>query len=164
MTKYLIVCSLVLSTFYSQAQTAVFRSIEKHYEQAYIAFLYPSTLRALNLSRNEDLDKLVEGIEEAAYVRIEKPANFVPASLFAAMITDLGSAGFIELMSMQGPNQKFAIMSLGEDNPKAFVILMEDAESLSILDIQGAIELSLLTKIDQLDITSFQDILKQNDK
>ena len=145
-------------------QTDAFRFLQEKYPDAKNVFLYQSTLRALNLENNEDYNKLVADVDKVSILILgdvmgelegntteeekEKHEQIeVDRTDFSDVIGMLKEEQFVEVMSMESKGQKSAIYNEDSNDPEKFVIVVSNENGLTIADLKGSIDISLLFKL-----------------
>jgi len=123
-------------------------------------YLYPSTLRMINIDRNEEYDKMIREVEKARFFRLDS-GQFLSEDV-STLIIDLQENGFEEVMSVQDKNQDIRVMALESKIPEIVVVSKKDKE-LMLLEINGMINIAKIPKLIQtFSQNSFLDILDLN--
>ena len=167
MKKLLLAAFLLVSTMaFSQS-----KSVEK-YRQAnepdLTLFFYKNTLKMyarISLKLDEmgeevpDLTKMIEGIEKVKFF------NYVPGSAsfskaaFKQLTKEVEAENYESIMNTRSNGSSLNIlMKERRGEPEGFVVFVESADGYSILDIDGAPDLSNLMQFSQIltsDMESF---------
>lgn len=146
------------------AQSKATRNLQESVENERSLYLYESTLRALNADNNAELAKLIEGVEKVTVVMINKSEDEKPVSHFKTLVKDLESEGYEEMMTVNGPESRFGWYVVNGNDPESFVAVMEEAGQFFLFDLQGKLDLSLITSLEKADMSQFLKLLDKDDK
>lgn len=145
------------------AQTKATRKIQEKYEENTSLYFYQSTLRAINKDNNEDLDKLIRGVEKITFVNLKADSaseNLLDNGEFESFVSDLKAEGYTEMAAMNSPESSFAWYAVEDEGPESFVAIMADNTSLSIIDLIGKVDISLIYSLEAADMEVLGGILE----
>lgn len=146
------------------AQSKATRALQTNYESANSLYFYQSTLRALNTENNADLAKLIAGVEKITVVIIGNEEAKLQPGQFNAYVKALQTEGYEEMMSVNSQETRFGWYVVNGDDPESFVAVMEEAGSLTLFDLKGKLDLSLITSLEKADMGQFMKLLDQSEK
>ena len=143
-TYYFLLILLVFAVNHLHAQSATTQELHKKHDDAFYLYFYKNTLRMINQDDNEEFAKLIDNIEKMKFLRLEKKEHVDLKSL----ISQYREEAFEELMSIREEGNDIKIL-IKEKNKVTLglVMLISDAEALSILDIKGSVPLNQLTSL-----------------
>lgn len=141
-----------VSTFAQSETTKAFA--EKH-DDAFTLFFYNNTLKMLNQENNEEFEALIKDIDKMKFIRVNKKENKLTDTDFKKMVDEYHDEDFEDLMTMSHEGMNINVYIQEEDGvTTGLVLLMNDSESFSILDIKGKVPLNKLANL----ISKVQDI------
>lgn len=149
--KTLLIATLTLllsMPVFAQSKT-VSQFVKKH-EPSASFYLYPSTLRMINRENNPDYERLVRHIEKVSFLTYQKGAKSAETNQVNKLQKQLADEQYQELMSFNDAGNQVYFYARG-DKPEAYVSLVDNDESLMLLDMQGAPHLPSLMKLVQSD-------------
>ncbi|WKN40959.1 DUF4252 domain-containing protein [Tunicatimonas pelagia] len=147
------ICSLS-----SLAQSRTVDQFLKEYQPSQKLFLYPSTLRMVNLEKNPDFYALVHDIDKLRVLLYNKNENGFSGQTIRTLSREVAEEDYQELMTFQADGQNVHLYSLGDDDtPEGVVGLVETDDTLILTDLEGFIDLPALLKLFQGDF-NFEDI------
>ena len=111
---------------------------------------YPSTLRMVNLAKNEEFNQLVKEVEKGRYYKVNKKEDTQQA--IHTLMQDLQEEGYEEIMSVTGNANDVAVYTLERQNP-VMVVIAEREEDYAIIQVEGMINIVQIPKL----INSFND-------
>ncbi|HYC86087.1 MAG TPA: DUF4252 domain-containing protein [Chryseosolibacter sp.] len=126
------------------AQSETTEALNKKYDsQAF--FFYHNTLRMMNQEEDPAFDELIKDIEKIKFLLIRKNNGDLD---YKKVVNGYKTEKFEEAMSSRHQGKSFDVF-LKEKNNKttAMLVLVNDAETLMVLDIVGAIALDQVTKL-----------------
>ena len=146
--KQLIICFLALVPIASMAQSKTTQKFHEEHEDAFTLFFYNNTLQMLNMDDNEEFNELIKDIDKMKFLRVDKKERDLTKVDFDDLVAQYHDDDFEDLMTMrqEGMNINVYIKEKGGVTT-GLVLLMDDDESLSILDIKGAVPLNKLAKL-----------------
>jgi|GEM_PF-807681 len=121
-------------------------------------FLYPSTLRMVNIEKHPDFYALVHDIDKLRVLMYDKGENSFSQQTIRTLSQGVEQENYQELMTFQADGQNVHLYSLGdEDTPEGVVGLIETDDTIILTDLEGFIDLPALLKLFQGDF-NFEDI------
>lgn len=115
--------------------------------------LYPSTLRMINLQKNEEYNKLVSGIHK---VLIYQLGMKDPNDKLIGLLDDYESLGFEEYARVYGGSQNMALMGKGSLGADQYIGFVGQGKDLFAFYLKGDIKWekipSLLTQLQSNDL------------
>jgi len=121
-------------------------------------FLYPSTLRMVNLERNPDFYALVREVDKLRVLLYDKNENGFSRQTIRTLSQEVEAEEYEELMTFQTKEQRVHLYSLGEDDtPEGVVGLVETDDTIILTDLEGFVNLPALLNLFQGDF-NFEDI------
>lgn len=161
MMKFIILFGFLfcLVSYQGIAQSETTDQFHKEHEDAFTLFFYKNTLRMLNMQDNKEFEELIQDIDKMKFLRIEKNSTSFTREKYNSLVTQYQEEAFEDLMDMRSQGANLNVFIKEKDKvTTGLVILMEDEENFSILDIKGAVPLSriaeLVSKLQSAD--SFQ--------
>ena len=150
-TMRLIIFLIIFSTLFfsgchQKDSITTFR--ENHPIDLVLAF-YPSTLRMVNLAKNEDYNQLIKDVEKGRYFKVNK--EHVTRQAIDTLARGLLEEGYEEVMTVKG-NDNMAVFAL-EHQPPVMTIIAETEEAYIIVQVEGMIRIAQLPKL----LNSFND-------
>jgi hypothetical protein len=138
---------MLAGTSWASAQSPVTEALYKKHSDALTLFFYNNTLRMLNQTNDKDFDALIEDIEKMRFLMIKKTNGFATGD-YTKLVTDYKSEQFEEMMSSRYQGKNFDVF-IKEKNgvTKGMLVLVNDAESLFVLDIVGRIAMDKITSL-----------------
>jgi len=147
------ICSLS-----SLAQSRTVDKFLKDYQPSQKFFLYPSTLRMINVEKHPDFYALVRDIDKLRVLTYDKNKNGFSRQTIRALSQEVAQEDYQELMTFQADGQNVHLYSLGDDDtPEGVVGLVETDDTIILTDLEGFIDLPALLKLFQGDF-NFEDI------
>lgn len=146
--KKIIILTLLVAPLFANGQSKTTKSLEEKYENAFGLFFYNNTLNMLNQTDDEEFAELIKDIDKMKFLRISRKENKITQDQITEMIADYQDEDFEDLMTMrhEGMNVQVYI----QENDKVttgLVFIMTDDESLSILDVKGAVPMNQLANL-----------------
>ena len=141
-------CCLLLISGLSKAQSATTEALHKSHADALTLFFYNNTLRMLNQQEDREFDELIKDIEKMRFLMIKKSESGFGGNDYKKLISEYKAEAFEEIMTSRHDGKNFDVY-LKEKNGKTngMLVLVNDAESLYVLDILGSIALDKVTKL-----------------
>ncbi|GEM_PF-3246153 len=147
--KNLIILLFALLIFGCDTRDSITRfSEDNHMDREY--YVYPSTLRMINLEQNEDFNELIEDLVKGRYFSIEKKAE--SKELIDGLRADLVEEGFEEVMTFHNSKADAGVYILDARAPRIAAIIELENE-YNVIDVEGMLN---VTKIPQL-LENFDD-------
>lgn len=135
------VCTLT----YGQSKTT--EALQKSNPGSLALFFYQNTLRMINQTADPAFDELIKDIEKMKFLMIDKGNKF-DASSYKKLVGDYKTEAFEEIMTARFQGKNFDIFLKGtEKKTDAMLVLVNDTESLYVLDIKGFINVNKVTEL-----------------
>lgn len=157
---FLLVSFIAISGIAS-AQSKTTEALAKKHSDALSLFFYNNTLRMLNQSNDPNFDELIKDIEKMKFLMIKKDEKNFNTSGYKALVGEYKAEAFEEIMTSRFEGKNFDIFLKEKDGKtRGMLVLVNDTESLYVLDILGSINVNKVTDLySTLDKSS--DIGKQ---
>lgn len=158
------VFSLLSIKGYSQS-TTVRRTIDQ-VSRWKVYFLYPSTIRMINVDQNPEFYDLISEIENIKVIKLtqEEMKKYKVDSL--EISNQLKSESFQEIMSLHTNQRKIRMLGKYEQiaNPTIVALVMQGEEGFLFIEIVGEIDLAAAVKLLQkgYDFTGWDSIMELN--
>jgi hypothetical protein len=147
--------TLVLAFTCSVASLAQSRTVDRFMEAhrpSQKFFLYPSTLRMVNLEKNPDFYAVVREIDKLRVLMYDKAETGFSAQTVHTLSKEVQAEEYEELMTFQTKEQRVHLYSLGEDDtPEGVVGLVETDDTIILTDLEGFVNLPALLQLFQSD-------------
>lgn len=131
-------------------------SMDNEMEQEY--YIYPSTLRMINVEENEDFNQMVEDFRKGQLFVIK--INEENDKLVEKLRKDISKEGYEEAMSFDSPSQQALVYVLDEKVPKMAAIMQSDS-LYRIFQVEGLINIAKLPKVMQsFDSDDYLNVLE----
>ncbi|WP_139793730.1 hypothetical protein [Reichenbachiella faecimaris] len=141
----LLTLGLLFGTHLSFGQTSLITDLKKDRLTELSLYFYPSTLRMVNLDKNEEFNRLIQDIEKLIFYKMNgKFENIDLYNLVGQLQTE---ESFEEYVVIDGPTKKFYL--LGREKPTETVGLALMNEEHYVFDIAGSLELKEIPKLYQ---------------
>jgi hypothetical protein len=138
----------ILSPLLAVSQSKTTEALEKQHSDALALFFYNNTLRMLNQTEDKAFDELIKDIEKMKFLMIKKQSDNFGANGYKKLIGDYKSEAYEEIMTSRFDGKNFDIFLKEKDGKtKGMLVLVNDEESLFVLDIIGSIALNNVTKL-----------------
>jgi hypothetical protein len=161
MFKLQLVVLLSIPYFAFSQNSAVTAFTEKH-DTALTLYFYPSTLRMINLERNQEFDEMIRHVKKARFFRMD--SGSVTKEDLQILITKLSEDGFEEMMMIKNQEMDLSIWGLDQRIPETIVISKNDHEVM-LLEVEGMINVAKIPKImDSFNENAFLNVLDLNGK
>lgn len=157
---FLLVSFIAISGIAS-AQSKTTEALAKKHSDALSLFFYNNTLRMLNQSNDPNFDELIKDIEKMKFLMIKKDEKNFNTSGYKSLVGEYKAEAFEEIMTSRFEGKNFDIFLKEKDGKtRGMLVLVNDTESLYVLDILGSINVNKVTDLySTLDKSS--DIGKQ---
>ncbi|QSE96083.1 DUF4252 domain-containing protein [Fulvivirga lutea] len=131
---------------FSQSKTT--KAFHDDHEDAFVLFFYSNTLKMLNQDDNPEFEELIKDIDKMKFIRVDKAAENVDKDDYKELVASYYDEDFEDLMTMRHEGMNVNAYIQEEDGvTTGIVLLMQDNESLSILDIKGSVAISKLATL-----------------
>lgn len=144
----MIVVAVIGLAMTAHAQSKTTEALAKKHTDALSLFFYNNTLRMLNQSNDPNFDELIKDIEKMKFLLIKKDEKSFNSAGYKQLVGDYKSEEFEEIMTSRFEGKNFDIF-LKEKNgkTKGMLVLVNDKESLYVLDILGSININKVTDL-----------------
>src|SRR5690606_29516503 len=137
----------------AEAQSSTTKALHKKHSDALALFFYNNTLRMINQSEDREFDELIKDIEKMRFLLIQKAKTGFDDAAYTKLLSDYRTEKFEEILTSRHNGKHFNVL-IRENNGKTagMLVLINDTESLYVLDILGRIALDKITSLyDKLD-------------
>ncbi len=139
---------MAMLPFAVYGQTKTTQAFHKANEDAFVLFFYSNTLKMLNQDDNPEFDELIKGIDKMKFIRVDNQTKNLDKETYKELVEDYKDEDFEDLMTMRHEGMNInAYIQERSGVTTGIVLLMQDNESLSILDIKGEVPISKLTSL-----------------
>jgi hypothetical protein len=146
--RSLITVEIIALTISANAQSKTTEALAKKHSDALSLFFYNNTLRMLNQNNDPNFDELIKDIEKMKFLLIKKDENNFNSAGYKQLVGEYKADAFEEIMTSRYQGKNFDIF-LKEKNGKTqgMLVLVNDQESLYVLDILGSININKVTDL-----------------
>ena len=146
--RLVLILLTITSTGTVWAQSKTTEALAKKHSDALSLFFYNNTLRMLNQTNDPNFDELIKDIEKMKFLMIRKDEkNFGPNG-YKSIVGDYKSEAFEEIMTSRFEGKNFDVFLKEKDGKtKGMLVLVNDKESLYVLDILGSININKVTDL-----------------
>ncbi|MCG8384337.1 MAG: DUF4252 domain-containing protein [Cytophagales bacterium] len=131
---------------YTQSKTT--QQFHEEHESAFVLFFYNNTLKMLNMEDNAEFDELIKDIDKMKFIRVDKKDRGIDKNKFQQLVNQYHREDFEDLMTMRQEGMNINVYIKEKKGiTSGLVLLMDDDESLSILDIKGNVPLNKLANL-----------------
>jgi hypothetical protein len=118
-------------------------------------FFYSSTLKMLNTDNNPDLADLLQDIEEIRVLNYEKSKQAFNREDIKKLTEEMTAEGYVNLMQMNEQGSRIMLYSREKRGKTVgFVALVDNSESLILIDLIGSIDVKKFLDLKQrLDVS-----------
>jgi hypothetical protein len=150
--KKLVVLLAFLMPLLASAQSRTTQAFHKDHEDAFVLFFYSNTLKMLNQTDDPEFAEMIKQIEKMKFVRVNRKDDGFDKEDYTDLVEDYKGEDFEDLMTMRHEGMNVNAYIQEKDGvTTGIVMLMQDDESVSVLDIKGSIPLnkigSILSKV-----------------
>lgn len=139
---------LVLGSLEGMAQSKTTNALSDKYENVFTLFFYQNTLQMINQTDNEEFAALIENIEKMKFLRIGKEVHKFTEEDYTRLVSSYRNEAFEDLMTMRHEGMDINVFIKERRGiTEGLVVLMEDGESISVLDIKGSVPLNQIAKL-----------------
>jgi hypothetical protein len=148
MRNLIIALLLIGSSSLSFGQSETIQKLHKVYDDAFVMFFYKNTLNMLNMQDNKEFQALIDGIDKMKLLRINKAENDFTKDQYKQLVKDYRSEDFEELMTVRQQEMNInAYIKESGGTTKGIVVLLNEAENLTVLDIKGSVPLDKIGEL-----------------
>lgn len=159
--RILLFASIFACSGIASAQSKTTEALAKKHSDALSLFFYNNTLRMLNQSNDPNFDELIKDIEKMKFLMIKKDEKNFNSAGYKSLVGEYKADAFEEIMTSRFEGKNFDIFLKEKDGKtKGMLVLVNDKESLYVLDILGSINVNKVTDL-YSTIDKSSDIGKQ---
>ncbi len=144
MYKSIIILSILISPIILKAQSKIIEQFKKNELTELSLFFTPSTLRMVNLQRNEEFDEMVKDIKKMSFLKLDKSKFDLQQFMNTVMALQQQEA-MEEYIVVDGEEQKLYL--LGKESPMTTVAMAYFQGDYYAVDIAGSISIANLPKL-----------------
>jgi len=124
-------------------------------------YLYPSVLRALNLTQSEEFNRLIEDISYIRVLRIDSTFIEKNKDLKPGSESKLKDEGFKYLGALQDNKGGTKTLYVKEEDSiiKEFLVFVKNQNSLLIVEVVGNINIKHLSDLAKIDYEGFNEFV-----
>lgn len=146
--KKLLILTMILAPLMAVGQSKTTKSLEEKYQDAFGLFFYNNTLHMLNQTDDEEFAELIKDIDKMKFLRINRTENKISQEQITTLIADYKAEDFEDLMTMRHEGMNVQVYIQEDDKvTTGLVFIMTDEESLSVLDVKGAVPMNQLANL-----------------
>jgi hypothetical protein len=146
--RSLITVAVLAFTISANAQSKTTEALAKKHSDALSLFFYNNTLRMLNQTNDPNFDELIKDIEKMKFLLINKGDKDFNSAAYKQLVGEYKSEAFEEIMTSRYEGKNFDIFLKEKDGKtKGMLVLVNDKESLYVLDILGSININKVTDL-----------------
>lgn len=143
-----LILPLLLISFWGYSQSRTTQDFHDDHENAFVLFFYSNTLKMLNQDNNAEFEELIKDIDKMKFLRVNKAAEGLDDGDFKGLKEDYYDDDFEDLMTMRHEGMNVNVYIKEDDGvTEGIVMLMQDDESISILDIKGAVPIGKMANL-----------------
>ena len=148
--KYLLTLVLLFNLTTLLAQSNAVATFREQHPTSQDFYLYPSTLRMVNLDKNPDAYQLVNDVEKLQILLFDRDSVERPALL--QLQRSIQSEAYEELISFREKDSQITVYARG-DSPQldGVVGVVDNQQTLALFDMAGFIDLPSLMNLAQSD-------------
>jgi hypothetical protein len=147
-SKILLLVSFIAISGIVSAQSKTTEALAKKHTDALSLYFYNNTLRMLNQSNDPNFDELIKDIEKMKFLMIKKDEKNFNSTGYKALVGEYKAEAFEEIMTSRFEGKNFDVFLKEKDGKtKGMLVLVNDKESLYVLDILGSINVSKVTDL-----------------
>ena len=146
--KYFLILPLLCALTPLRAQSRTVADFREQHATRQDFFLYPSTLRMVNLEKNPDLYQLVHDVEKLQILLFDRPS--VDRSAVQQLREGIRGEAYDELISFRQKGSQITVYARS-DSPQleGVVGLVDNRETLVLIDLEGFVDLPALMNLMQ---------------
>ena len=130
------------------AQSKTTEALAKKHSDALSLFFYNNTLRMLNQTNDPNFDEIIKDIEKMKFLLIKKDEKNFNTAGYKQLISEYKAEAFEEIMTSRFEGKNFDVFLKEKDGKtKGMLVLVNDTESLYVLDILGSINVTKVTDL-----------------
>jgi hypothetical protein len=134
--------------FLGHSQSKTTQEFHKQHEDAFVLFFYQNTLKMLNQDDNAEFAEIIKDIDKMKFVRVDLKASGFGKEEYSKLVEKYHDEYFEDLMTMRHEGMNVNAYIQEDDGiTTGIVMLMQDEENVSVLDIKGAVPINKLVSI-----------------
>lgn len=146
--KSFVLSAILFVPLITLGQSKTTEALAKKHTDALSLFFYNNTLRMLNQGEDKGFDDLIKDIEKMKFLMIKKEADKFGAGGYKNLVSEYKAEAYEEIMTSRFDGKNFDIFLQEKDGKtKGMLVLVNDEQSLYVLDIIGSIALNNVTKL-----------------
>ncbi len=146
--KYLLTFVLLLNLTSLRAQSSTVADFRAQHATRQDFFLYPSTLRMVNLDKNPDLYQLVHDVEKLQILLFDRPS--VDRSAVQQLRQGIRGENYDELISFRQKGSQVTVYAQGDSPTLDGVVgVVDNQQTLALIDLEGFVDLPALMRLMQ---------------
>jgi len=155
--KYSLLIVFLFQSLISLAQNSVVTDFKESHSTALSLYFYPSTLRMVNLERNEEFDEMIREVKKARFFKMDSAA--VSNDDLKQLSSELTEDGFEEIMFLKNREMDIRVWGLEKRIPET-IIISKSGYEVMLLEVNGMINVAKIPKImESFSENSFLDVL-----
>ena len=146
--KFVLIFPLLCSLAPLRAQSSTVADFRAQHATRQDFFLYPSTLRMVNLDKNPDLYRLVHDVEKLQILLYERSA--LNRSAVQQLRQGIRGEAYEELISFRQQGSQITVYARGNSPQLEGVVgMVDNRETLALIDLEGFVDLPALMRLMQ---------------
>ena len=146
--KYLFTFVFLLNLTALRAQSSTVADFREQHATRQDFFLYPSTLRMVNLDKNPDLYKLVHDVDKLQILLFDRPS--VDCSAVQQLRQGIRGEAYEELISFRQQGSQVTVYAQGDSPTLDGVVgVVDNQQTLALVDLEGFVDLPALMRLMQ---------------
>lgn len=155
--KYSLLFIFLIQSFIGFTQNSVVTDFKENHATALSLYFYPSTLRMVNLERNEEFDEMIRNVKKARFFRMDSGA--VTKTDLQKLSAKLTEDGFEEIMFLKNKEMDLRVWGIEKRIPET-IIISKDGHEVMLLEVNGMINIAKIPKImESFNENAFLDVL-----
>lgn len=146
--RYFFIFPLLCALTPLRAQSSTVADFREQHATSQDFFLYPSTLRMINLDKNPDLYKLVHDVEKLQILLFDQSS--VDGSAMQQLRQGIQKETYEELISFRQQGSQIAVYARGDSPTLDGVVgVVDNQQTLALIDLEGFVDLPALMRLVQ---------------
>jgi hypothetical protein len=144
--RHLLTLVFLLNLTALRAQSRTVADFREQHATSQDFFLYPSTLRMINLDKNPDLYQLVHDVEKLQILLFDRSS--VDRSAVQQLRQGIQGEAYEELISFRQQDSQVTIYARGNSPQLDGVVgVVDNSETLALVDLEGFVDLTALMRL-----------------
>ena len=124
-------------------------------------YLYPSVLRALNVDRSVEFNRLIEDIRYLRILRIDSSFIVKHQTIIEEAESKLTEESFESIAQMKSPDGSTKTLYIKKENDRVvdFLAFIRDEDSLLIIEIVGELQVKSIRNLMNIDYNNFNEFV-----